>query len=60
MSLVLQQEACMEAEYRDQKQLLITEVSPQLRLIPYTYHKPPTSTKWKIRNHDHGKYRKSK
>lgn len=45
MSLVLQQEACMEVDYQDQMQLLTTEVSPQVRLIPSAYQKPPTSTK---------------
>lgn len=60
MSLVLQQEACMEVDYQDQMQLLTTEVSPQVRLIPSAYQKPPTSTKWEIRNHNHGKYRQSK
>jgi hypothetical protein len=46
ISSELQQEACMEVEYRNQKQLLTSEVSPQPRLTASACHKLSTSIKW--------------
>jgi hypothetical protein len=36
----------MEVEYRNQKQLLTSEVSPQPRLTASACHKLSTSIKW--------------
>lgn len=45
ISSELQQVACKDVQYLDQKQLLITKASPQLRLTPFAYHKHPVQRK---------------